>query len=83
MKLCIYSVLDNKAQAFLAPFFMSNDAVALRAFADAANDPTHQFFKNPNDYCLYRIGAFFDDTGVIEADDVFCNMGLASILKEV
>lgn len=83
MKLNVYSIMDNKAEAFLPPFFMHNDSVAMRAFADAVNDSTHQFFKNPNDYCLYRIGHFDDNTGVIVPAEGFDNLGLATTFKEI
>nr|DAV55806.1 MAG TPA: DNA binding protein [Microviridae sp.] len=78
MILHIYSIFDNKARAYLPPFFMVNDQVAYRAFADAVADPSHQFSKNPNDYCLYCIGSFDDSTGGILSAEVHENLGLAA-----
>lgn len=81
MQLNAYSVFDNKAIAFIPPFFMVNDAVAIRNFADAVNDPTHAFHKNPDDYVLYRIGSFDDSVGVLEPLVNSVNLGLASSFK--
>lgn len=82
MKLKIFAVLDNAAGAFLPPFFMHNHAVATRAFAQAVNDPTHQFSKSSNDYCLYCIGEFDDVNGKLFPADQFDNLGIAVTFKE-
>lgn len=75
MKLKVYAVLDNKAMAFLPPFFMVNDQVALRAFNDSARNPDHSFFRNPSDYVLFYIADFDDSSGVIEPLDKLVNLG--------
>lgn len=67
MKMCLYSVLDVKAKAFISPFSLPNDSMALRAFGDCVQDASHMFSKHPQDYMLYRIGSFETDTGVLEA----------------
>jgi len=66
MKLDVFSVYDVKAQAYLPPFFMSNNQVAIRAITDCVNDPSHLFYKNPQDYTLFFLGVFDDNTGLIE-----------------
>lgn len=78
MKLKSYVVFDNKAAAFLLPFFMVNDSVAIRAVADAVNDPSHSFSKNPTDYSLFRNGEFDDQVGCLEPLELYVNLGLAS-----
>lgn len=82
MKLFAYSVFDNKANAFIPPFFLHNDSVAVRAFGNSVNDPEHQFFKNSGDYNLFRIGEFEDSTGVFTPLVTFENLGLAASYKE-
>lgn len=57
-----YAVYDFKARQYAAPFFFLNDAQAIRAFGDVVNDRTTTLAKHPEDYALYRIGAF--DTGI-------------------
>lgn len=65
MKHGLYSVLDIKARAYIAPFTLPNDDMAVRAFKEAANDSTHMFCKHAEDYTLYRIGTFDDETGIL------------------
>lgn len=57
------SVYDNKARAYLPPFYVAHVDVGIRHIANAVNDPAHQFARNPDDYALYHLGAFADDTG--------------------
>mgnify|MGYP000079043217 CR=1 FL=1 len=61
----MYSVRDSKAEAFMVPFTMHNDGVAIRAFADMVRDENHAFSKNPEDYDLYYIGEFDDELAAI------------------
>lgn len=65
MILKIFTVYDQKAKAFLPPFFMAQRPAAERAFSDCVNDDTHQFGKHPEDYTLMEIGEFNDESGII------------------
>lgn len=67
MRFEIFCIHDEKAGAFLAPFFLPNEAMALRTFRDCANDPQHMFCRHPRDYALYRIGSYEDSSGLIAA----------------
>lgn len=60
-----YSVRDLKAAAFAPPFFLGRDEVALRTFRDALRDPSHPMAQHPEDYVLYYLGEFDDETGSI------------------
>lgn len=66
MKLRAFCVRDEKAEAFLPPFFLHAIGQAMRAFADSVNDPAHQFGKHPEDYSLFEIGSFDDALGRFE-----------------
>lgn len=66
MKFKVFSVYDQKAQAYLPPFFMHNTALATRAFRDAVNQPDHAFQRNPEDYLLFVVAEFDDSSGVFE-----------------
>lgn len=66
MQQFIFTVYDEKAQAYLNPFFMAQDGMAIRAITDALGDPEHQFSKHPADFTLYRIGIFDDSDGTIQ-----------------
>lgn len=66
MKHKIYVVHDVKAEAYMTPFFMQNDATAVRGFSDAVNNEDTPFGKHPSDYTLFCIGEYSDVTGTIE-----------------
>lgn len=59
----MFTIYDEKADAFLPPFFLPTNGMALRTFADCVNDDKHAFGKNPQDYTLFSVGNFDDGTG--------------------
>lgn len=65
MILYSYSVFDKKLVAYSRPWFVLNDAVAVREFMDAVNDsnPSNQWRKHPEDFTLCSIGFFNDASG--------------------
>lgn len=77
MKLNMYSVFDSKAGAYIPPFYLANDGMARRAFADSANDLNHAFCKYAEDYTLFRLGEFDDSTGRIVMEDTNLSLGVA------
>ena len=77
MKLEIFSMFDSKAQAFLPPFFLHNEAMARRMVVDAGKDETHSFARHPGDYSLYHLGSFDDSTAEVSTLQPQ-NLGLVS-----
>jgi hypothetical protein len=67
MNLEIFSVFDRKAKAFIPPFFLPNRNMALRVFTDSVNDPEHQFHAHPEDYSLFHLGDFDQESGLIDS----------------
>ncbi|WNK13972.1 MAG: nonstructural protein [Microvirus sp.] len=65
MILRAYSVFDKKLVCYSRPWFVLNDAVAVREFGDAVNDPnpSNQWRKHPEDFTLCNLGNFDDSTG--------------------
>ncbi len=63
MQHSFYAVYDTKAQAYMPTFTYPTDAVALRSFADAVNDPKHNFHLHPEDYVLFGFGRWDDTDG--------------------
>ncbi len=59
----MFCVHDVKAKAFLPPFFLHQDGMAVRVFTDCVNDPKHSWGAHPADYTLFRSGSFDDCTG--------------------
>jgi len=63
MKLRMYTLFDSKALIFNAPFFTSNHGVARRMCADLVADTNTTVGRHPNDYVLYCLGAYDDNSG--------------------
>lgn len=61
-----YTVFDKKAGAFLQPFFIQNEGLAVRAILDVMADKEHSFYRYAEDYQLFEIGHFDDQKGVFE-----------------
>lgn len=66
MLLNSYSIYDNKALVYAAPFFAINDGHAVRSFSDLANDLNTTVGRHPGDFSLYCIGSFSDSNGSLE-----------------
>lgn len=81
MRFGVYSVYDSKAKAFLPPFVMVNDHVAVRVFADCANESGHQFCKFGSDFSLFKIAEFDDAIGEMLPLKVHENLGLAAAFQ--
>lgn len=68
MKLKVFTVLDSQVGAYLPPFFCRSKGEALRSFADAVNEPKHQFSQHSLDYSLYEMGEYDDASGLFDCD---------------
>lgn len=65
MRLKAFAIFDDKAKAFLPPFFLPERAIAVRTFADCVNNKEHAFGRHPADYSLFQVGDFDTDSGLI------------------
>jgi hypothetical protein len=77
MKISVFSVFDNKLQAFLQPFFSPNRATAIRNVVYSMQDSSSNFRSFPADFGLFYIGEFDDSNGVLSSS-VPENLGLLS-----
>lgn len=59
----IFAVRDAKAEMYLHPVPSQTVSTAIRQFRDAAQDEKSQFFLHPEDFALYWIGSFDQETG--------------------
>lgn len=59
----MYCIHDTKAKAFLPPFILPTEGMAIRTFADCINSDTHQFGAHPEDYGLFFLGEYDDEKG--------------------
>ena len=54
----VFSVYDEKAEAYLPPFMLPKVQMALRTFGDTINNPESQMSRHPEDYQLFHLGQF-------------------------
>lgn len=78
MMMKMFTVYDQKAEAYLQPFFANSKGVAIRMFAEAVNSQDHQFAKYPADFTLFEIGSFDDGTALTES---FAPVNLGTALE--
>jgi hypothetical protein len=70
MILNTYSIYDSAAKAYIQPFFMHNDGLAIRAFQGNVNSTEeNNISKYPDQFTLYKIGTFDDQTATITPED--------------
>lgn len=65
MKLNLYGVLDEKAEAFRWFQFLMSNGVAIRNFADSVKDPKSALNQHPADYSIYLLGSVDDNSGQV------------------
>lgn len=61
----IFSVYDEKARAYLPPFYFNQVGQATRVFTDCVNSDEHQFGNHPHDYTLFQLGTYNDENAEI------------------
>jgi len=57
----VFAVYDSAVKAFCRPFNMLTTGEAIRGWSDVVNDEKTEFFRHPDDYCLFQI-AEYDET---------------------
>jgi len=65
MKMYIFAVYDNKAKVYSQPFTNVNNETAIRIIQNCVKNPEHQYAQNPEDFSLYNIGEYDDNTSEI------------------
>lgn len=58
----MFAVYDAKAEAYFPPFYSQNAQSAIRDFSDKVNTPNHVWNRHPEDYTLFAVGEFDDQT---------------------
>jgi hypothetical protein len=66
MKQIICTVKDRAADAYGRPMFVPSAGVAIRSFSDEINrnNADNQLFNHPDDFDLYELGEFDDNSGL-------------------
>lgn len=65
----IYTIRDSKAEIFNQPFYYNTHGEAERAFKQLVMDEKSSISKFPEDYDLYYLGLYDDNSGKIESLD--------------
>jgi len=82
MTLLVFSVFDTKAEAFLRPYCAETRGLALRAFTDAVRDPNHEMHRHAEDYTLFQVASFDQETGKVSPLAAPISIVTAITLKE-
>jgi hypothetical protein len=75
MKKKIFTVYDDKSEAYLQPFFLDTKGQAVRAISDCVADSNHQFCRHAEDYTLFELGEYDDASGSFDLYSAPVNMG--------
>lgn len=78
MKVQMFCVFDSKSEAFTLPFFKTTKGEAVRDFGDAVNDPKSPWFRHPEDFTLFHVGEFDDQSATVASLKTPVSLGLAS-----
>lgn len=60
----VFSIRDLKIEAYLQPFMAPTVGAAVRSVQDALSDASTALAKHPEDYQLFHLADFNDETGV-------------------
>lgn len=62
-----YAIRDSKAEIFYPPFYQHTHGAAERDMKTLVNDKSSTIAKHPEDFDLWLLGSFDDNTGVFTA----------------
>lgn len=81
----VFGVRDTKALAFLQPYFSNSTGAAVRAFSDEVNntDGRSMIQKHPEDFVLYELGEFDDNTGAFVSHSPIKMLGCGADFVQV
>lgn len=65
-KLCVLAVYDKKTGLFGQPFTVRHNGEAIREWDIVRKDSNTKFGKNPEDFDLYQVGNYYEETGFTE-----------------
>lgn len=70
MILVMCAVRDSATEMYGRPFFVQSRNVALRSFTDEVRrkDQNNDLNKHPDDFALYSLGMFDDNSGEFRQD---------------
>lgn len=78
----IYSVRDNAVGAYLPPVFFKSKGEVIRSVSDAVNGGDSTFKKHAQDFVLFELGEFDDNTGIFNLHDAPLSVGVLIEFKQ-
>lgn len=70
MKMVLVAIKDRALQAYMRPWFAQTKNQAIRMFQDEVNNNQSPMFNHPDDYDLYYLGNWDDETGQVTDQQV-------------
>lgn len=64
MKYAVCAVKDRAVNAYNRPIYVPTVGVAIRSFNDECNKKDSELHNHPEDYDLYEIGSWDDETAI-------------------
>lgn len=61
----IFTIYDSKVDSYLQPFFMRTVGEVERSLSSLVSDPEHNFCKYAEDFTLFELGTFDENTAEI------------------
>lgn len=68
-KLKMFAIYDAKLPGFMTPFFVPNEALAVREMINLLNDARHPVTINAEDFTLYELGEFSTQFGTCNREE--------------
>lgn len=62
----MFAAFDSKAGVFMTPFFQARTELAVRSFAAALSRPDSEMRLFPEDFTLFELGSFDEESGKFE-----------------
>ena len=72
----IVAIYDMDAKYYQDPRFINDMGEAVRSFINIAGDPDNPMSKNPESYCLFKVGMYDQQTGEIIPENPTKILGL-------
>lgn len=70
MKLRLMAIFDSASAAYLPPFAVATPAMALRHLRDvAAKQPEHDFVRHGDQFTLFEVGSWDNETGEVKGQE--------------
>lgn len=78
MKVIVVAVFDRALGGFNRPFYVAARGLAVRSFADEVNRPDGDLGKHPEDYELWQLGTWDEESGEFEGFKAKSRIALGS-----